>query len=136
MPTSLKQLKIRSFETPGAGELFVLEDQEIGFPIKRTFWIRNLPILGHRGGHAHKQGWQCIIVNSGAIKLEVLTPECVREWQWLRTGESVIVPPMYWIDIIIMKPHTEILCLASNLYSEDDYIREKVEFERIQKNSV
>lgn len=49
---------------------------------------------------------------------------------------GLYVPAMHWIDLHNFTPHAVCMVLASDVYDEADYIRERAEFDRLVKRDV
>ena len=112
--------------------LSVLEEHEFPFPVKRIFWITNTQSLAFRGQHAHMDGWQFLIPISGHAIIKSFGPGLDRKRFDLRDkAYGLIVPPLHWLDIRITLSETNLLVLASNPYSENDYIRSWEEYEKL-----
>lgn len=116
-------LLIEAFTRPSdKGTILIYENDKLPFIPKRMFWIRDVPKLSKRGGHAHKQCEQFIICVNGGIDIRVYGKE---EGIYLDDSSCVglYIPPMNWIDIRFLRPKSKIVVLCSHGYSEEDYIR-------------
>lgn len=125
-------VSVRSYDTGGRGLLNVLNGAEFPFPVKRIFWITGTEALAKRGGHAHREGYQLIFPMYGLATVKAFGPGLLHtKWELKNPAEGLYVPPMHWLDIRIIFPDTALLVLASNEYSENDYIRKWSEFEKL-----
>jgi hypothetical protein len=100
------------------------------FSIERVYWLHNLAENEVRGGHAHKQLFQLIVALSGIFSIELNDGKHKREYRLQEADVALLVPPMVWRDIIVLRPQSCLLVLASAPFDETDYIREYDEFLR------
>lgn len=103
----------------------------VPFDIKRTYWTYFTPHNVERGGHAHKKLKQVIVAVSGIIeiKLENLEGE-VFKFVLDSPDQGLLIESTCWREIKFS--HSAILlCLASDLYSQEDYIRNYNEFKKL-----
>lgn len=101
------------------GVLGVIDDKMTGFPIKRVFWITNVPAGATRGHHAHKECQQVIIclLGSFTVWLDGVPQDLHDDYPALevKTGVNVILGNF--------TNNAVCLVLCSEYYQEDDYIR-------------
>jgi dTDP-4-dehydrorhamnose 3,5-epimerase-like enzyme len=103
---------------------FIEENRHIPFEIKRVYYLYDVPGGETRGGHAHKQLQQFIIAASGSFDV-VLDDGSSRERYHLnRSYYGLYIPPMTWREIDNFSSGSVCLVLASEYFSEPDYIRE------------
>jgi hypothetical protein len=107
----------------------VLEDSD--FIPAEIFWISGVPESTSRGGHAHIECCQEIILVSGVVgvSLENSLESTYRVLE--NPGESIQIPQMTWSEQTFLQPGTEIVVLSSQKYKEKDYIRNKDEYRRL-----
>lgn len=108
--------------------------QNIPFDIKRVYWTYYTPQDVIRGGHAHKELEQIIVAVSGII---VFNTEDIdgnkAEFVLDSPDKALFIPKLVWRDIKFS--HSAVLlCLASELYVEDDYIRDYQQFLKYRSN--
>jgi hypothetical protein len=128
--------KCRMIQLPVLGEnatgyISVTEaEKNIPFSIKRVYWIYKTPADIIRGLHAHKELMQFIIGISGEIKLKCEYIDGSEEHFVLNSPSvGLFVPQMVWRNIIFSQ-EAVLLCMASHLYDENDYIRDYNEFKK------
>ena len=117
------------------GALVVLNQlQEIPFTVKRVYYIYGTKDEVSRGFHAHKELHQLAICVSGSCRM-VLDDGHSREEVLMQSPEvGVDLPPFLWHEMHDFSSDCVLLVLASDLYDEDDYIRDYEEFLDWQKN--
>lgn len=96
----------------------------VPFPIERVYWVYFTPDYIERGNHAHKQCKQILIAVSGRVEVELENALGETFTFLLDTPDhGVYIPVMHWRKIH-MDQNAVLLCLASEKYFEEDYIRE------------
>jgi mannose-6-phosphate isomerase-like protein (cupin superfamily) len=105
---------------------FNLED--VKFQVKRIYWI-SVGRDQHRGFHAHKSLSQAMFLLSGQVQISLEGTDC-SEKILMHPGKSVTVYPGVWREFIGLDKVSTLLVLASEVYDEDDYIRNYDDFVR------
>lgn len=116
------------------GYITVAEEQKnTPFEIKRVYWTYYTPQDIIRGGHAHKKLQQIIFAVSGTIEFNTLDLNGKTQNFILDTpSKGLYIPKLIWRDIKFS--HSAVLlCLASELYEEDDYFRDFEEFKNYKE---
>ncbi|HOY41910.1 MAG TPA: FdtA/QdtA family cupin domain-containing protein [Chitinophagales bacterium] len=103
------------------------------FNIKRFYWINYSAHEITNSEHAHKSLHQIIIAIDGKVTISLESTDGeIFEYNIQRPNEGLYIPPMFWKKIKYKKPCV-LLCLASEPYDENDYIRNYEEFKLFQK---
>ncbi len=98
------------------------------FPIHRMYTIsKNVNGLT-RGHHAHKKLQQLIFCLQGAFTLTLKTPVETYTFELTPEGNALLVPGGYWRTLDHFNSDTICLVLASNMFDENDYIRDFDEY--------
>lgn len=124
-----KIIEFKKIGEPSLGYISVAEVEEyVPFDIKRVYWTYFTPDHVQRGGHAHKQLEQILIAVSGNIKIHLKDQEENEAvFELNKPDAGLYIPKGYWRDISFS--HNAVLvCIASKVYDEDDYIRDYTEF--------
>lgn len=109
------------------------ENLNIPFNIKRVYWTYFTPQDVQRGGHAHKELEQLIFAVSGNIEFTTEDIYGNTETFILDSPEKgLYIPSKIWRDIKFSH-NAVLLCLASEFYIEEDYIRDYDEFKKLMK---
>lgn len=110
---------------------FIEENKHIPFEIKRVYYIYDVPGGESRGGHAHKRLQQFIVAASGSFDVIVDDGIKRKRFNLNRAYYGLYIPPMIWRELNNFSSGAVCLVLASELYEEDDYIRDYETFKRI-----
>lgn len=117
-------IELPKFADPRGNLTFVEGEQHVPFPIKRLFYIYDVPTAASRGAHAHKQQHQFLICLSGSFDVELDDGLNRRVVHLNRPWKGLHVPPTIWAAEVNFDPGTLCLVLASDTFSEADYIRD------------
>ena len=101
---------------------------EIPFEIKRVYYLYDIPGGESRGGHAHKDLQQLIIAASGSFDLIVHDGNIKRTFNLNRPYQGLLMPSGLWRELDNFSSGSICLVLASQIYTEIDYIRDYDEF--------
>jgi dTDP-4-dehydrorhamnose 3,5-epimerase-like enzyme len=132
---SIEYPYIIEFDSIGSTDLGYItvaeHNKNIPFDIKRVYWTYYTPQSVQRGGHAHHNLYQMIFSVSGNIKITTESLEGKKETFLLDTPhKGLYIPKLYWRDIVFS--HSAVLlCLASEPYTVEDYIRNYGQFKNL-----
>ncbi len=114
------------------GNLAVIEKENLGFPIKRVYYLYNVPAGAYRGGHAHKKQSEVLIAVSGSF--EVIIQDGVSKKSILlnRPDQALLLPPGIWRELKDFSQGSVCLVLNSGEFSEEDYIRDYSHFQQFK----
>jgi dTDP-4-dehydrorhamnose 3,5-epimerase-like enzyme len=103
---------------------FVEGAHHIPFEIRRVYYMYDIPGGEHRAGHAHRKLEQILIAVSGSFEI-VLDDGRTRSRLTLnRPFVGLYVPRLVWREMENFSSGAVCLALASDLFDEDDYIRD------------
>lgn len=102
---------------------FMYENVHVPFPINRVFYSYDIPGGEDRGAHAHKKCHQFLIAASGSFEVALDDGVNKRTVLLNRPFWGLHVPPGIWASEQGFSSGSICLVLASEGYSEDDYIR-------------
>lgn len=100
----------------------------VPFPIRRAYWVYDVPGGEERGGHAYRTLEEFIVALSGSFDVVLDDATATRTIRLSRSYFGVYVPPMVWRSLVDFSTNAVCLVLASERYSEDDYIRDHEAF--------
>lgn len=111
------------------GNLSVVENNiSVPFDVKRTYYLYDVPGGESRGGHAHKELHQLIVAASGSFSVTLDDGSIRRTYTLNRPYQGLLVVPGIWRTLDDFSSGAVCMVLASEAYSEDDYIRSYEEF--------
>lgn len=114
------------------GNLSVVEfEKNIPFPVKRSFWIYNVPSNEVRGEHAHLECHQFIVCISGSFQLLIDNGLERKQLKLDSPTLGVHIPPKKWAIQYKYSKDAILLVFASHAYDDKDYIRDYDEFIKI-----
>lgn len=120
------------------GQLVVVEgNKDIPFDIKRIFYIYGSDPDVVRGQHANKRTEFVLINVAGKSKVRVKDGkgnEAVFSLNRPHTG--IYLPSMVWKDMYDFSEDSVLLCLASEHYDAEEYIRDYDEFVELATSEV
>jgi hypothetical protein len=122
-------INLNKIGSPELGYITISEAQkDVPFDIKRVYWTYYTPQDVSRGGHAHKNLQQLIVAVAGTITFNTEDKDGKKEVFILDSPNTgLYIPKLVWRDIKFS--HSAVLlCLASELYDEDDYFRNYQDF--------
>lgn len=114
------------------GHLGFLESKRhIPFEIKRIYYLKNLDRKEPRGFHAHRNLTQAAICISGSYEM-ILDDGKDKESVFIdSSNKPLFIEPLIWHEMRNFSQDCIILFLASDYYSEEDYIRDYHTFLKI-----
>lgn len=116
-----------------AGNITPIEGiKNIPFQMRRIFYIYDIPGGEGRGAHAHKKCHQFIISASGAFDVLLDDGKNKKIVTLNRPNYGLHVPPLMWASEFGFSSGAICLVLASNLYDENDYLREYSQFKEFR----
>lgn len=102
---------------------YMYENVHVPFSINRIFYSYDIPGGEDRGAHAHKKCHQFLIAASGSFEVALDDGVNKRTVLLNRPFWGLHVPPGVWASEQGFSSGSICLVLASDSYSEDDYIR-------------
>lgn len=134
MPSPLD--KVREIEFPKVSDprgnlSFIEEGRHVPFPIRRVFYIYDIPSGETRGGHAHRRQSQVVCVLAGSFDLRLSDGREEKVFRMNRPNRAVLVPPGVWLVMNEFSSGAVCLTLCSDEYEEEDYIRDLEEYRKL-----
>jgi len=111
------------------GDISVVENNKtIPFSIKRIYYLYDIPGGENRGSHAHKELCQLIIAASGSFSVTIDDGNHKRTFNLNRNYQGLYLVSGIWRELHNFSSGSVCLVLASEIYDENDYIRNYTEF--------
>ena len=122
-------IHIKTIPTIDAGELSFFEaDHDIGFGIKRIYYISKVPEGVRRGFHAHKTLKQILFCPYGRIQLILENKDVREEIELSDPSIAVVIDKPTWREMLWLQKDSVLCVGASDYYNVEDYIRNYNEF--------
>ncbi len=126
-------LELDKHHSDRKGNLTVVENGvTVPFDVKRTYYLYDVPGGESRGSHAHKGLYQLIIAASGSFSVTLDDGAVKRTFLLNRPYQGLLIVPGIWRTIDDFSSGAVCLVLASELYDEEDYLREYADFIRFK----
>lgn len=123
-----KIIDLRKISDP-RGNLTPIEGcGDVPFDIKRIYYLYDVPSGESRGAHAHKELRQLIIAANGSFTITLDDGTNKKEFTLNRPYQGLLIVPGIWRDLDDFSSGAVLLCLASEHYKAEDYIRDYNEF--------
>ena len=125
-----------SFQQHGddRGNLVALEvGKEVPFKIKRIYYMYGTGHGVRRGYHAHKKLKQILICVHGECRIHLDDGSSKKEIHLSKPYEGIFLKNNIWREMYGFSEDAVLLVLASELYDENDYIRDYNEFLKYEK---
>ena len=101
---------------------------EIPFNISRVFFTYASPLGTVRGDHAHKTCYQFLVCINKEIEVEVTDSKVTKIFTLNSPRFGLLVPPLLWARQKHLSDHAVGIVMASEPYSEEEYIRDYEEY--------
>src|SRR5688572_18956011 len=113
------------------GTLMFAERERLPFRVERIFALYGMAQGVGRGGHAHRAQHQLVLMLHGSCLAAANNGVARQEFVLERPNQALHVPPMVWLDLEQFTEGAACIVLASGLYDEADYIRDRQAFDRL-----
>ena len=124
-------IKMYSFRTNGdeRGQLVALEEnKEIPFRIRRVYYMYDTVPDAVRGKHAHRKLEQILICVHGSCKIRIDDGNEKAEVLLDKPYQGLYLSNDLWREMYDFSSDAVLMVLASELYDEEDYIRDYDDF--------
>jgi len=130
-----RHVELPRITDPRGNLTYAESHRHVPFVIRRAYWIYDVPGGEVRGGHAYRELEEVIIALSGSFSVVVDNARASETVQLNRSYFGLYVPPMTWRQLEDFSTNGVCLILASQPYSEDDYIRDYDTFTAVCRES-
>lgn len=110
------------------GNLAFIQEGIIPFSFKRVYYLFDVPSSAYRGGHSHIQQQELLIALSGSF--EVIVDDGIDKKSFLlnKPNMGLHIPVGIWRELGNFSSGSVCLVLNSDLFLEEDYIRDYHDF--------
>jgi hypothetical protein len=110
------------------GNLSVIENDTIPFEIKRVYYVYDIPSGVERGGHSHKNLKEFLVALSGSFDVVLNDGNQIVNVTLNKPNVGLLINPGIWRELKNFSSGAVCLVVASDVYIEEDYIRDLDEF--------
>lgn len=110
------------------GNLAVIEKDILPYPIKRVYYLFDVPSDSFRGGHAHKEQLEFLIALSGSFTVTLDNGQSKKSFLLNKPNKGLLLPTGIWRELEDFSSGAICLVLSSGEFEEDDYIRDYKSF--------
>ena len=114
------------------GSITAVSSQEIPFEIVRVFYVYDVPGGADRGAHAHRELHQFFVSMMGSFDVNLDDGRKRRKLTLNRAYFGLYVPSTIWCEVTGFSSGGVCLVLTSDIFKEDDYIRDYDDFLRFR----
>lgn len=118
-----KIIEVPKIEDP-RGNLSVIEKDVIPFPIKRVYFIYDIPTGAERGGHTHKHQKSVLFAVNGSFDVILNDGDQSYLISLNTPNKGLFIPNGYWRELKNFSSGAVCLVISSDEYDENDYIRD------------
>ena len=135
MIENCKLIELPKIHDPRGNLTPIEPGNQITFPIGRVYYIYDIPGGVERGGHAHKTLNQLIIAVTGSFDVNLDDGFKQAKYSLNRANKGLYISPMIWRTIDNFSSGSVCLVLASQKFSESDYVRDYKQFLELAKDN-
>jgi hypothetical protein len=108
-------------------------NMKLPFPLRRVFYLYDIPSGADRGQHAHKQAWQFIVAASSCFSIDLDDGERQRTVRLDRPFRGLLIPPGIWCRLHDFSSAAVALVLTSEHYDPADYICDYTQLQEFRR---
>ena len=110
------------------GNLAFIQEDVIPFEFKRVYYLFDVPSNSFRGSHSHINQCEVLVALSGSF--EVVLNDGTEKKSFLLNKPNIVlyIPTGIWRELENFSSGAVCLVLASDVYDEEDYIRDFNQF--------
>lgn len=123
MVQNCKMVSFKTFEGQCGCLNAIEEEDDISFTIRRVYYITRVPTEVTRGFHSHRKLEQVLLCVNGSVSIRIKTPYEEEIITLSDPSKGLYIGHMVWREMFNFTPGAVLLVLASEHYSESDYIR-------------
>lgn len=110
------------------GNLAIIEKEVVPFEIKRVYYLYDVPSSAKRGGHAHKEQIEFLVALSGSFDVVLNDGKTIQKVTLNKPNKGLLIKTNVWRELDNFSSGAVCLVLNSDVFLEDDYIRDFDEF--------
>ena len=117
------------------GNLSVIQGNAIPFDIKRVYYLYDIPSGGRRGGHSHKNQQELLVALSGSFDVILNDGDEQKTVTLNKPNVGLLIVNGIWRELENFSSGSVCLVLASDVFEEEDYIRDFNEYKDYLKSN-
>ena len=117
------------------GNLSVIEGNAVPFEMKRVYYLYDIPSGARRGGHSHKNQQELLVALSGSFDVILNDGSKQKTVTLNKPNVGLLIVNGIWRELQNFSSGSVCLVLASDVFEEEDYIRDFDEF-KLSKNGI
>lgn len=106
------------------GNISVIERNILPFPMKRVYYLFDVPSNAARGGHAHKEQLEFLIPISGSFDVVVKNGVDTQTVSLNKPYRGLLIKSNVWRELENFSSGSVCLVISSGEFDEEDYIRD------------
>lgn len=134
--TTPRLIDLPKIADPRGNLTFLEEERHIPFPIRRVFYLYDVPGGSVRDGHAMRRTHEFIVAMSGSFDIHIDDGRTKTVHHMNRSYYGLYIPPRTWCELDNFSSGSVCLVFASEPYSPEDYFRDYAEFLAAIKEGV
>ena len=115
------------------GNLSVIEGNALPYEMKRVYYLYDIPSGGRRGGHSHKNQQEFLVALSGSFDVILNDGNEQKTVTLNKPNVGLLIVNGIWRELENFSSGSVCLVLASDVFAEEDYIRNYEDF-KLSKN--
>ena len=117
------------------GNLSVIEGNAVPFEMKRVYYLYDIPSGARRGGHSHINQQELLVALSGSFDVILNDGNEQKTVTLNKPNVGLLIVNGIWRELQNFSSGSVCLVLASDVFEEEDYIRDFEEF-KLSKNRI
>ena len=117
------------------GNLSVIEGNAVPFEMKRVYYLYDIPSGARRGGHSHKNQQELLVALSGSFDVILNDGSEQKTVTLNKPNVGLLIVNGIWRELQNFSSGSVCLVLASDVFEEEDYIRD-FEAYKLSKNGI
>jgi mannose-6-phosphate isomerase-like protein (cupin superfamily) len=110
------------------GNLAFIQNDILPFEFKRIYYLYDVPISAFRGGHSHIHQQEVLLALSGSFEVTVNDGISKKSFLLNKPNIGLHIETGIWRELENFSSGAVCLVLASDVFEEEDYIRDFDEF--------
>jgi len=115
------------------GNLAFIQKDVLPFEFKRVYYLFDVPSNAYRGGHSHIAQQETLIALSGSFEVVLNDGTEKKSFILNKPNVGLLIPTGIWRELQNFSSGAVCLVLASDVFKEEDYIRDYDEFLETKK---